>query len=111
MLKIVCDMNKFAFALAVIVSSASYAANVHDRWQCGRDFVVGTGLYGTITRPHGEPEEIWLNNGPPLGSPDLEAFVSFKTVRCERRYRNIYQWRGWGDRVRLYYRNKPYRKG
>jgi hypothetical protein len=112
-----------AFALAVAIFQASpCSADTHANWQCGRDYIVGTGLYGLIYRnqtgPHGDAEDVWLNPGPPIASPAWERMQSCKTDKCFRRYRNKdYLWENYGrvsadkgdgaNRGRLYYRGKP----
>src|SRR5262245_27579259 len=115
------------FTLAVVIFQASpcSAAETHANWQCGRNYIEGTSLYGSITYPNGESSDIWLNPGPPPGSPvwdKIDACIKARgevaSDACIRKFhRQPLQWRGghcdddgscdWGT---LYYRGKPCKK-
>jgi hypothetical protein len=130
-----------AFALIALATCLMPLRSASADWQCGRDYIVGTGLYGLIYRhqtgPYGEAEDVWLNPGPPVGSPAWDRIQNCKlnpgppvgspawdriqnckTDRCMRRqFHNDYLWENYGrvsadkadavNRGRLYYRGKP----
>ena len=117
-------MKYFVTVLALLMPSAASAG---PDWQCGRDYIIPHSKYSLIyryqTAPLGEAEDIWLNPGPPMGSPAEEKILACVGKSqsdavwdaCTLKFhRNLYQWKGghyeadgYWNMGKLYYRGKP----